>query len=175
MLNIQTNLIQNSSVPYLALARTLELIEATSARLKITEILSNFLRSVIVLSPDNLLFCVYLCLNKLAPAFEGLELGLAEKSLMKAVSQSSGRSNKQVLEELDSTGDLGIVAQNSCGRQTKLFKPAALTVPKVFNQLKEIASMKGRDVIINFFCSLGTNLYFFLVNVEETGESCLDV
>jgi DNA ligase 1 len=130
----------------LALARTLEAIEATSARLKITEILSNFFRSVIVLSPDNLLFCVYLCLNKLAPAFEGLELGLAEKSLMKAVSQSSGRSNKQVLEELDSTGDLGIVAQNSCGRQTKLFKPAALTVPKVFSQLKEIASMKGRDV-----------------------------
>lgn len=130
----------------MALARTLEAIEATSARLKITEILSNFFRSVIVLSPDNLLFCVYLCLNKLAPAFEGLELGLAEKSLMKAVSQSSGRSNKQVLEELDSTGDLGIVAQNSCGRQTKLFKPAPLTVPKVFNQLKEIASMKGRDV-----------------------------
>ncbi|XP_065353538.1 DNA ligase 1 [Cloeon dipterum] len=132
-------------VPYLALARTLEAIENTSARLKITEILSNFYRSVIVMSPENLIQCVYLCLNKLAPAFEGLELGLAEKSLMKAVSQSSGRSDKQVLEELDSTGDLGIVAQNSCGRQTKLFKPPPLNVPKVFSQLKEIAAMKGRD------------------------------
>ena len=33
-------------------------------RLKITSILSNFFRSVIVLSPDDLLPCVYLCLNK---------------------------------------------------------------------------------------------------------------
>jgi len=51
---------------------------------------------------------------------------------------------------------LGIVAQNSCGRQTKLFRPAALTVPKVFSQLKEIAAMKGRDVS-----------YFLLVCVLE--------
>ncbi|KAF4527442.1 hypothetical protein B566_EDAN015775 [Ephemera danica] len=132
-------------VPYLALAKTLECIEDTSARLRIAEILSNFLRSVIVLTPDNLLQCVYLCLNKLAPAFEGLELGLAERSLMKAVAQSSGRSEKQVQEDTEETGDVGIVAQNSCGRQAKLFRPPPLTVPAVFNQLKAVASMKGRD------------------------------
>lgn len=58
-------------VPYIALARTLEEIEKISARLKIVEILSNYLRSVIVLSPDDLLPSIYLCLNKLAPAYEG--------------------------------------------------------------------------------------------------------
>jgi DNA ligase-1 len=58
-------------VPYLALARTLEAIEGVSARLKIIEILANYFRSVIVLSPDDLLPSVYLCLNKLAPAYEG--------------------------------------------------------------------------------------------------------
>jgi DNA ligase-1 len=76
----------------------------------------------------------------------GLELGLAERSLMKAVAQSSGRSEKQVLEELEETGDLGIVAQNSCGKQRKLFHPPPLTVPKVFNQLRDLAGMKGKDV-----------------------------
>lgn len=69
---------------------------------------------------------------------------------MKAVAQSSGRSEKQVLEDTEESGDIGIVAQNSCGRQTKLFRPPALTVPKVFNELKTIASMKGRDVSIIF-------------------------
>lgn len=58
-------------MPYLALARTLEVIEATSSRLKFIEILSNYFRSVILLSPDDLLLSVYLCLNKLAPAYEG--------------------------------------------------------------------------------------------------------
>jgi len=59
-------------VPYLALAKTLEAIEGVSARLKIIEILANYFRSVIVLSPEDLLPSVYLCLNKLAPAYEGI-------------------------------------------------------------------------------------------------------
>lgn len=56
------------------------------------EILSNFLRSVIALSPADLLPCVYLCLNKLAPAYEGLELGIGETILMKAIAQATGGS-----------------------------------------------------------------------------------
>jgi DNA ligase-1 len=67
---------------------------------------------------------------------------------MKAVAQSSGRSEKQVLQDTEDTGDLGIVAQNSCGRQAKLFQPPPLSVPGVFNQLKTVATMKGRDVSI---------------------------
>jgi DNA ligase-1 len=55
----------------LALAKTLEAIEATSSRLKFIEILANYFRSVILLSPNDLLMSVYLCLNKLAPAYEG--------------------------------------------------------------------------------------------------------
>lgn len=59
-------------MPYIALARTLEEIEKISARLKIIEVLCNYLRSVIVLTPDDLLPSIYLCLNKLAPAYEGI-------------------------------------------------------------------------------------------------------
>lgn len=58
-------------VPFSAISTTFELIEETSGRLKIIEILANFLRSVIVLSPDDLLYCIYLCLGKVAPSFEG--------------------------------------------------------------------------------------------------------
>lgn len=39
---------------------------SVTCRLKITSILSNFFRSVIVLSPNDLLPCVYLCLNKVS-------------------------------------------------------------------------------------------------------------
>ena len=58
-------------MPYLALAKTMEKIEETSGRIKTIEILSNFIRSVMVLTPDDLLQCIYLCLNKVAPAFTG--------------------------------------------------------------------------------------------------------
>lgn len=71
------------SVPYLALAGTFEKIEDISARLKIIDILSNYFRSVILLSPQDLLPSIYLCLNKLGPAYEGLELGVADTYLMK--------------------------------------------------------------------------------------------
>lgn len=55
----------------MALARTFEIIEDISGRLRMIEVLANFLRSVIVLSPSDLVACVYLSLNQLAPAYEG--------------------------------------------------------------------------------------------------------
>ena len=51
-------------VPYLALAKTFERIEEESKRLKIIATLTNFFRSVFLLSPDEMVQCVYLCLNK---------------------------------------------------------------------------------------------------------------
>ena len=79
-----------SRVPYLAIAKTFQAIEETSGRLKMIEILSNLFRSIIVLTPGDLLMCVYLCLNKLAPAYEGIELGIGESLLMKVICQTTG-------------------------------------------------------------------------------------
>lgn len=71
--------------PYSALTKTLLCIEKVSARLKIIEILSNYFRSVIVLSPEDLLQSVYLCLNKVSPDYVGCELGIAETTLIKVI------------------------------------------------------------------------------------------
>ncbi|CAL7947643.1 unnamed protein product [Xylocopa violacea] len=134
---------QGEKVPYIALTRTLELIEDTSARLKIVEILSNYFRSVIVLSPNDLLPSVYLCLNQLAPAYEGIELGVAETNLMKAIAQCTGRTLAQIKADVQQVGDLGIVAEGSRSNQRTMFQPAPLTVSNVYTRLKEIAQMTG--------------------------------
>lgn len=136
----------NQPTPYCALTKTLLCIEEVSARLKIIEILSNYFRSVIVNNPKDLLPSVYLCLNKVCPDYIGLELGIAETTLLKAIVQTTGRSMAQVKADVKKTGDLGIVAEKSKSNQKTMFKPARLTVKSVFDKLKDISEMTGTAV-----------------------------
>ena len=56
------------------------------------ETLSNLLRSVVALSPADLLPVLYLSLNRLGPPQQGLELGIGEGILLKAVAQATGEA-----------------------------------------------------------------------------------
>lgn len=138
---------RGQKVPYLAVARTFEKIEEDSGRLRNIETLSNLLRSVLVLSPDDLLCCVYLCLNQLGPAYLGLELGVGETVLMKAVAQATGRQLDKIKAEAQERGDLGLVAESSRSNQRMMFAPASLSVRAVFGKLKEIANMSGNSAM----------------------------
>ncbi|XP_045762405.1 DNA ligase 1 isoform X2 [Maniola jurtina] len=135
---------KGQEIPYLALAKTLEAIEATSARLKMVEILSNYLRSVMALTPDDLLPSIYLCLNQLAPAYHSLELGIAETYLMKAVGQCTGRTLAQMRAAAHKSGDLGQVAEQARATQRMMFAPPPLTVRRVLAALREVAVMTGQ-------------------------------
>ncbi|XP_023820669.1 DNA ligase 1 [Oryzias latipes] len=137
----------SQKVPYLAVARTFEKIEEDSGRLRNIETLSNLFRSVLLLSPDDLLCCVYLCLNQLGPAYLGMELGVGETVLMKAVAQATGRQLDKIKAEAQEKGDLGLVAESSRSNQRMMFQPASLTVGSVFKKLKEIASMSGNSAM----------------------------
>ncbi|KAL7851305.1 hypothetical protein AOLI_G00216610 [Acnodon oligacanthus] len=138
---------RGQKVPYLAVARTFEKIEEDSGRLRNIETLSNLLRSVILLSPGDLLCCVYLCLNQLGPAYQGLELGIGETVLMKAVAQATGRQLDKIKAEAQEKGDLGLVAESSRSNQRMMFAPASLTATGVFSKLKEIGNMSGNSAM----------------------------
>lgn len=71
-------------VPFGFLADTFEAIAEESKRLAITGILCGAFRAVIATAPDDLLPMVYLCTNRVAPAHEGLELGIGDATLIKA-------------------------------------------------------------------------------------------
>ncbi|KAN0060144.1 ATP-dependent DNA ligase Cdc17 [Thecaphora frezii] len=131
------------AVPYAAVAAAFAEIQATTKRLEITEILTQFLIRVIQRSPDNLLQVVYLCINRLCPDYEGLELGIGESLLIKAIAQSTGREMARIKKDLEAQGDLGLVALNSRKNQPTMFKASSLKVPAVFKQLKEIAAVSG--------------------------------
>ena len=127
--------IRTYRMPYVAMAKTFEAIEATSGRLKIINTLSNLFRSILALTPDDLAKCVYLCLNnvrhvevfllrhysiimcmcipllQVGPAYEGLELGVGESLLIKAIAGTTGRTVQHIKADKLEKGDLGIVAE----------------------------------------------------------------
>ncbi|KZP31375.1 ATP-dependent DNA ligase [Athelia psychrophila] len=136
-------------VPYAALAKVFSLIEATTKRLEKTALLTAFLTLVIQRSAkddtNSLLQAVYLCINRLTPDYVGVELGIGESLLIKAIGESTGRGNATVKADLKKEGDLGLVAMNSKNSQKTLFKPKPLTLPLVFSNLRDIATSSGHQ------------------------------
>ncbi|KAG5647971.1 hypothetical protein DXG03_007005 [Asterophora parasitica] len=136
-------------VPYAALTKTFAHIEATTKRLEKTAFLTCLLLLIIQRSAkgesESLLQAVYLCINRLSPDYIGIELGIGESLLIKAIGESTGRSNAVIKADLQKEGDLGLVAMNSKNSQKTLFKPKPLTIPFVFKNLKDIALTTGNS------------------------------
>uniref|UniRef100_A0A8C9UIR6 DNA ligase n=1 Tax=Spermophilus dauricus TaxID=99837 RepID=A0A8C9UIR6_SPEDA len=130
-------------VPYLAVARTFEKIEEVSARLRMVETLSNLLRSIVALSPPDLLPVLYLSLNRLGPPQQGLELGIGDSVLLKAVAQATGRQLETVRAEVAEKGDVGLVAESSRSTQRLMLPPPPLTTSGVFAKFRDIARLAG--------------------------------
>ncbi|KAL0931667.1 DNA ligase [Colletotrichum truncatum] len=130
-------------VPYAALCKTFSLIELTTKRLEIMAHCSLFLRQVLRLTPDDLLPTVLLMINKLAPDYAGIELGIGESLIMKAIGETTGRSLAVIKQDQKEIGDLGLVAVKSRSTQPTMFKPKALTIRAVHNGLMGIATVSG--------------------------------
>ncbi|KAM9038474.1 DNA ligase 1 isoform 1-T2 [Sarcophilus harrisii] len=130
-------------VPYLAVARTFEKIEEVSARLRMVEMLSNLLRSVVALSPADLLPVLYLSLNQLGPPQQGLELGVGDGVLLKAVAQATGRQLDTIRAEMAERGDVGLVVEASRSTQRTMLPLPHLTAAGVLSKLRDIARLTG--------------------------------
>ncbi|KAJ5212437.1 DNA ligase [Penicillium cinerascens] len=130
-------------VPYAALCTTFSKIEMTTKRLEILAHCSLFLQQVLRLTPNDLLPTVQLMINKLAADYAGIELGIGESLIMKAIGECTGRSLAVIKTDQHEIGDLGLVAAKSRSNQPTMFKPKALTVRGVHEGLLGIAKVQG--------------------------------
>ncbi|XP_038900960.1 DNA ligase 1 isoform X2 [Benincasa hispida] len=136
---------EGERVPFLFLCLGFDMISEESSRIIITDIVCNMLRTVMDTTPDDLVSTVYLLANKIAPAHEGLELGIGDASIIKALSEAFGRTEAQVKKQYKELGDLGLVAKASRSSQSMMRKPDALTITKVFDTFRLIAKESGKD------------------------------
>eukprot|EP00178_Gracilaria_changii_P007567 TRINITY_DN238_c0_g1_i1.p2 TRINITY_DN238_c0_g1~~TRINITY_DN238_c0_g1_i1.p2 ORF type:complete len:732 (-),score=202.81 TRINITY_DN238_c0_g1_i1:483-2678(-) len=133
-------------LPYAQLADAFSAVEALSGRLHIQAVLSSlFARVLSQHCAQDLLPLLYLCVNKLAPAHHGVELGVGDAVVLKALSTVSGRSLRALRHEYQRLGDLGDVAFASRTTQKTMFPPPPLSVRAVYQQLCAIARMSGRN------------------------------
>ena len=100
----------------------------------------------------------YLLQGKLRPDFEGIELGVAEKLAMRAISKSSGIAIKKIEEEYNKGGDLGNAAAKILEQKTQTtFLVENITVERVYETLFKIARLEGsrsQDMKIKYISSL---------------------
>ncbi len=116
-------------------------IENTAGRLKIIDILAEL---IAMTPPDDLKPLVYLTTGRLAPSYTGLELGVAEKTVLKILSSMS--SAETVAKMMKTHGDAGEVAEQVVGRRITLVSEP-LTLNRVYSTLLKIAGQTGANSV----------------------------
>jgi DNA ligase 1 len=130
---------------YSVIADAYEKIEATSKRLEMTDLLVDLLRN----TPKELIGKVaYLTQGRIHPDFVSIEIGVAEKSAIKALVRASGRKETDIEDDIKRTGDIGETAQKFLGskRQVTFFQEP-LTVQKVYETLDKMAGTSGSGAV----------------------------
>lgn len=138
-------ILHDGSLEYECISETFEKIDSVSSRLKIVEYAAELFLNVLRVKPEELSQTVYLCINRLGPDYEGLELGLGESLIMKALGEATGRTIPQIKAEYKNLGDLGSIALKSRKNQSTMMKPKPLSIQAVFNGLYNIATFSGKE------------------------------
>ncbi len=140
------------------LVETYKKIESTTKRLEMTAHLVELLKKT---PPEIIDKVVYLLQGKIYPDFVNIELGVAEKLAIKAISISSGFSEKEIEKEIRETGDIGEATEKLMKKKKqRSFFREELTVKSAYDGFVRIAKAQGKDsqdVKIKTLCELLQN------------------
>ncbi len=125
------------------LAHTFEELERTSSRLALIELLTGLFRSIE--RPDEIEKVCYLVQGRVAPFFEALEMGMAEKTVARSIAIASHSTPEHVFALYNTLGDMGLVAEQV--RKEAGTVSDTLSVDDVFEGLKTIAQTAGKGAI----------------------------
>ncbi len=119
-----------------------ERLEATTKRLEMIDILSELFREADRAEVDKV---AYLCQEQLLPAFRGVEIGMAEKLILRAIARATQTDEARVGQLNKELGDPGLVVERLLGQRT--VRPTDMSVPEVYDALLKIAETTGEGSI----------------------------
>ena len=132
--------------PFLSLCELFDRIEGTTKRLEITEMLTGFFHGLMRAgNAKDLVATCLLSLSRLGPEYEGLEMGLGEALLLKALANSTGRTIPSLKTDLEAQGDIGMVAEGSRAQQRTMFPTRPLTLTGLLKSLRDVAKASGQS------------------------------
>src|SRR6266496_1131959 len=99
-----------TSMQFARVVDTYERIEATTKRLEMTDLLVGLLRAT---PPQDLDKIVYLTQGRIHPDYTGIQLGLAEKMVIRVLAHATGLEDARVEQLWKEKGDLGLVAEET--------------------------------------------------------------
>ena len=116
-------------------------MEQTSSRIALTGHLVTLLKK----TPADIIDKVtYLIQGKLYPDYEGVEMGVAEKMVLRAIASSSGKGVSEIVRIYQKTGDLGeatLEVMKSKSQSTLFSEP--MTVERVYSTFDKVARTTG--------------------------------
>ncbi len=110
-------------------------LEETPSRNAMTEILAELFQKS---SHDEIGKICYLLLGRVAPLYEAIEFGVADKFVIRAIAQAFDKDPKEVLVAFKKCGDLGAAAQ-----LLHSGKGRGLSVADIFARLSDITQENG--------------------------------
>ncbi|MCK5184542.1 MAG: DNA ligase, partial [Candidatus Heimdallarchaeota archaeon] len=125
-------------------------LDATTKRLEMIDILMDLFE---ITPQKEMRAVVYLTSGKICADYIGLELGFADKMVIKAIAKSIGKAENEVSNLFKKKGDLGEVAEQLIGQTgqqqlgaffTTSEKEGDLTVSDVWDILNKIALIEGK-------------------------------
>ncbi|HXV88678.1 MAG TPA: ATP-dependent DNA ligase [Nitrososphaeraceae archaeon] len=120
----------------------LEKMERTTSRLELTNYLVSLFKNSSSVLIDKI---IYLIQGKIRPDYEGIELGIAEKTIIRIISQISNISSDEVYHKYREIGDLGRVAESILKNkvQTTLFNEK-VTIERIYLIFDKVSKTTGK-------------------------------
>ncbi len=116
-------------------------LEGTQSTLEKADILADLFRDA---TPDELELLGHLVMGRPFPAWTDLEMGVGDRTMVKAIATATGESAETVEDAWRETGDLGDAVQEFVkGKKQQTLASKELTVELVQNNLEQIAGAEG--------------------------------